>query len=180
MAGGLLSGVIVNPWELIMVQQQRFGGSLWSTMHRIVSGHPILLTRGMLPAMCREAIFTIGYLGLTPILEQYQKQRQHDSFISKFGCAMFSGGISTVLSHPFDTCKTCMQGDLSRTHFGGLRQTFYFLYSKYGLRRIYGGVSFRFGIVAMSFFVFNRIIEHLSPILYGKQDKPMTSLTTLE
>ena len=38
---------------------------------------------------------------------------------AKFGGAVSSGVISATLSHPMDTVKTCMQGDIQRKTYGG-------------------------------------------------------------
>lgn len=163
LGGGMLSGIVCSPWELIMIQQQRFGGALLSHVRRLSTANILLLTRGMIPSMGREGIFTMGYLGITPILETYNTDQ---GFIYKFGCAMISGIFATALSHPFDTVKTCMQGDLNRQHFKGVYHSFKFLYTKYGLKRIYAGAGFRFGTVVMAFFVFNRVMEIIAPKIY--------------
>eukprot|EP01083_Nonionella_stella_P169630 575652_1 len=163
LGGGMLSGIVCSPSELIMIQQQRYGGSLLKNVSIILHTNPKLLTRGMLPSLCREGIFTMGYLGITPLLERYS---YNNSVISKFGCAMISGIFATVLSNPFDTIKTCMQGDLDKRHFKGTYQSFKFLYTKYGLKRIYAGSTFRFGTVVMAFFVFNRVMEVTAPKMY--------------
>jgi len=166
LGGGMLSGIVCSPWELIMIQQQRFGGGLLSHVKRLSTANIFLLTRGMIPSMGREGIFTMGYLGITPILETYNRDQ---GFVYKFGCAMISGTFATILSHPFDTVKTCMQGDLKQQHFKGVYHSFKFLYSNYGLKRIYAGASFRFGTVVLAFFVFNRVMEFIAPRIYAQQ-----------
>jgi hypothetical protein len=53
-AGGAISGILCGPMELVMIQQQRFGGSIISTPARIVSKFGIVsLLRGVVPA-CGE------------------------------------------------------------------------------------------------------------------------------
>ena len=166
LGGGMLSGIVCSPWELIMVQQQRFGGALLTHVGRVSTSNIFLLTRGMIPSMGREGIFTMGYLGITPILETYNRDQ---GFMYKFGCAMISGAFATALSHPFDTVKTCMQGDLDKQHFKGVYHSFKFLYTNYGLKRIYAGGAFRFGTVVLAFFVFNRVMEFIAPKIYYQQ-----------
>eukprot|EP01084_Bolivina_argentea_P156292 272369_1 len=167
LGGGMLSGIVCSPWELIMIQQQRFGGNLFANLCKITLD--TTLTRGMIPAMCREGIFTMGYLGILPLLEIYQNRYQDISMMNKFFCAMVSGVFATICSHPFDTVKTCMQGDLNQKHFKGTYQSFKFLYSQYGIKRIYAGASFRFGTVVLAFFVFNRVMEFIAPKIYWQQ-----------
>eukprot|EP01083_Nonionella_stella_P201923 738197_1 len=35
LGGGMLSGIVCSPWELIMIQQQRFGGNLFANLFKI-------------------------------------------------------------------------------------------------------------------------------------------------
>ena len=37
---------------------------------------------------------------------------------ARIPAAVVGGGIACALSMPFDTCKTCMQGDIERKKFG--------------------------------------------------------------
>ena len=68
-AGGALSGVICAPMELVMIQQQRSGGSLLGTAGRVVREHGAgTLFRGLVTSCGREGLFTAGYLGLAPVL----------------------------------------------------------------------------------------------------------------
>ena len=69
----------------------------------------------MLPSMMREGIFTMGYLGIEPMLEHYSNMDHKYAYLYKFGCAMCSGFVAAILSHPFDTIKTCMQGDINKS-----------------------------------------------------------------
>ena len=166
LGGGLLSGIIVSPWELSMIHQQRDGGQLVRHLHAISRQNVRLLTRGMVPSMCREGIFTCGYLGANPLLEHYV---DGDGMAHKFGCAMVSGVAAVLLSHPFDTINTCMKGDLHSSTYRGVAHSFRHIYGHYGLRRIYAGASFRFGTVVLAFFVFNRVMEFVAPKIYHQQ-----------
>lgn len=59
--GGVLSGLICAPMELVMIQQQRFGASLLGTAGKIVSDlGPLALFRGLSTSCGREGIFTAG------------------------------------------------------------------------------------------------------------------------
>eukprot|EP01084_Bolivina_argentea_P273325 465553_1 len=165
--GGAISGVVISPFELIMVQQQRYGYSIINTFNYITNKFgATIMTRGLMSGIFREGIFTFGYLGMTPILENHF---DNNGYLYKFGCAMISGFIATGLSHPFDTIKTCMQGDVNRKQFDTFKQSFKFLYSTYGLQKIYSGFMFRFSANVLSFFVFNRVIEFVAPKLYPSQ-----------
>ena len=65
--GGLLAAAFASPVELVMIQQQRFGGSLLSTPLKIVQSHGIFgagLFRGLGRAALRDAIYVGGMLGV--------------------------------------------------------------------------------------------------------------------
>jgi len=63
--GGALSGLACGPMELVMIQQQRFGGNILSTPLRIASHFGVLgrgIFRGLLSSSVREGCFTGTYL----------------------------------------------------------------------------------------------------------------------
>ena len=111
-AGGALSGFVCAPMELIMIQQQRFGASLFSAASRIVTEKGALtLFRGLETSCGREGLFTAGYLGMGPVFaEQLQRNYDMSAATSAFAGAAGAGMIAATLSHPLDTIKTCMQG----------------------------------------------------------------------
>ena len=90
-AGGAISGVFCGPFELTMIQQQRFGGTLFGTPAHIVRQTGLFgMTRGILPAVMREGIYTCGYLGITPLLAQTVSQNESlkslPTSVVQFGC----------------------------------------------------------------------------------------------
>ena len=69
--GGAISGIACAPMECVMIQQQRFGGSLVSTPARMMREFGATsLFRGLSTAVGREAFFTTGYMGLGPMLSR--------------------------------------------------------------------------------------------------------------
>jgi hypothetical protein len=59
--GGFVSGVPCSVWELTMIQQQRFGGTLLGAPMKVVSEQGVsTLLRGVAPCCGRESIFTLG------------------------------------------------------------------------------------------------------------------------
>ena len=69
--GGLASGVPCSIWELCMIQQQRFGGSLLGTPAKFVGEYGVgALQRGVTMTMGRESMFTMSMLGITPLIQQ--------------------------------------------------------------------------------------------------------------
>lgn len=64
--GGAASGLPCSIWELCMIQQQRFGGSILGTPARFVREYgTAALTRGVTMTIGREAMFTMSMLGIT-------------------------------------------------------------------------------------------------------------------
>ena len=68
---GALSGIICGPIELMMIQQQRKGGSLGGTAVDVVKGGPGVFFRGTTGMCLREGIYCGGYLGIVPVVREY-------------------------------------------------------------------------------------------------------------
>jgi len=60
---GCSSGLVASPLELIMIQQQRKGGSLPATIQRLMA-KPKDMYRGFYNSFLREGIFAASYLGV--------------------------------------------------------------------------------------------------------------------
>merc|ERR1712113_1218682 len=99
-----------------MIQQQRHGGNIVGTPARIVSNFGAAgLTRGLVTAVSREAVFTAGMLGLAPSIQtMLNKQYGFEDTIAGMAGAVAGGVCAATLSHPLDTVKTCMQGDIEQ------------------------------------------------------------------
>jgi hypothetical protein len=149
--GGAVSALFAAPVEHIMIQQQRYGGSMYSTLKNLVSEFGVSkLTRGMLPAVYRDSIYVSGMLGVTPILQDILI-KEHDLSVTTAGfwASMFGGVIAALPSQPFDIVKTCMQGDTYQKDYKGMIDTAKKLYSQGKIRRFYDGCFWRtFNIVA--------------------------------
>ena len=64
---------------------------------------------------------------------------------SKLGGSICGGIIAASLSHPMDTIKTCMQGDIKRETYGSVSQTFSTLMKDSGPRAFFRGWAWRTG-----------------------------------
>lgn len=165
--GGAFSGLACGPMEVVMIQQQRFGGSMSGTFVRLVKNFgAISLTRGITMACGREAFFTAGCLGISPVVkreleEHYGMQSSH----AKVAGSITAGVIAGTLSHPLDTIKTCMQGDVERKRYGGALATGRMLMQE-GLARLFSGWGWRTGRMMGSFFVLSECKQLLSPVLF--------------
>jgi solute carrier family 25 (mitochondrial carnitine/acylcarnitine transporter), member 20/29 len=149
--GGSVSAIFASPVELVMIQQQREGGSILATIQRIASSHgTLMLFRGVAPAMVRDALYVSGFLGVTPLLQDYLMTHQKMQALEAGLCASLFGGIvAAVPSHPLDVIKTCMQGDLAKVKYTSMTSTAKALMREGGLRRIFSGCFWRsFNIVA--------------------------------
>merc|ERR1719394_386131 len=124
--GGFISGLPCCVWELLMIQQQRFGGTLASTPGRIMKlkGGGVLL-RGLTTAAGREGIFTMGYLGIAPVVQRILRENQGwGNYSAGFGGAIIAGVFASAVTHPLDTIKTCMQGDIEREKYTDVKNSY--------------------------------------------------------
>lgn len=167
--GGLVSGIPCCVYELTMIQQQRFGGSIPGTPVRVVKEHGLsILTRGLSTTMGREGLYTMAMLGLTPLIQR----GLNESYGMENSMALVAGSligafVSATLSHPMDTIKTCMQGDLGRVKYNNVTQTAKSLVNEYGIANgLFKGLSWRIGLIATTFFLVNKFKVLLAPVLF--------------
>ena len=127
-SAGALSGIVCGPIELVMIQQQRSGLSMGATISEIVGGGASSIFRGTLGMMAREGIYCGGYLGIMPVARR--KIRESNPYglgatedTARLAATFIAGPICSFLSHPADTLKTCMQGDLYQKRFKGYGHT---------------------------------------------------------
>lgn len=112
LAAGAASGAPACILELTMIQQQRFGGSALTAVRNVVAKRGATgMLRGLGPTAARESLFAAGYLGLSP---QFERLASADSPFATAAASLVSGLICAALTHPIDTIKSCMQGDLDR------------------------------------------------------------------
>ena len=150
---GFASGVPCTILELTMIQQQRFGGTLPGTLRRLYERNGLSgLFRGFIPASQREAFFAVGYLGLSPRVERVCDSLDMSPTAGVAAGSIASGVLCAALTHPFDTCKSIIQGDLEA---GGLTSTARALYAENGLRGFFRGYPTRAAMICCCFFIFN-------------------------
>lgn len=167
LGGGAVSGLLCCPMELVMIQQQRFGTSLIGTPTKLIQADGVAaLSRGLLTSVGREGIFTMGYMGLGPLLARKLRSYEVECTTAKIFGAIGAGMFAATLSHPVDTIKTCMQGDMQRERFGSLSRTAQELYRAEGLSAFFRGWSWRTGRMIGAVFVLGELKERLSPILF--------------
>ena len=149
LGGGIVSGFVCAPMELIMIQQQRFGTTLLGTTQRVVSEFGCFgsgLYRGLAVSCGREGAFACGCLGVGPALaRQFREQPslRLDPGIAELAGAIAAGILAAIVSHPMDTVKTCMQGDLERTRYGSLPSSARSLFDQGGVGVFFRGLAIR-------------------------------------
>jgi hypothetical protein len=169
--GGSVSACFASPVELIMIQQQRKGGTIFATIQRISSEHKAsIIFRGLMPAMARDALYVSGFLGVTPLLQDYLMDHQGMQSLEAGLVASLCGGIvAAVPSHPLDVIKTCMQGDLEGTKYSSASKTSRALWQEGGARRLFSGCFWRsFNIVA-TVYIANECRLRLPIHLFGQE-----------
>lgn len=105
--GGSVAALFASPVELVMIQQQLKGGGTFATIQNVSRDHGItILFRGLLPAMVRDALYVSGFLGVTPLLQNYLMQNYNMSTLEGgFWASMVGGIVAAVPSHPLDLVK---------------------------------------------------------------------------
>ena len=174
--GGALSGFLCAPMELVMIQQQRFGKGLMDAASNIVRERGALgLFRGLETACGREGLFTAGYLGMGPVFaEQLQQNYGMSTSTSNFAGAAGAGMIAATLSHPLDTIKTCMQGDIERATYTDFMGTAKTLLEKEGYGRFFNGWAFRTTRMICAIWLIGQCKNLFGPFLFPhsvKQEK---------
>ena len=171
--GGVFSGIPCSLWELTMIQQQRFGGTVWGTPLGLVRQHgPLALARGLTMTMGRESLYTMAMLGVTPALKRYIADNYQLEGNTALAIGALSGSFfSATITHPMDTIKTCMQGDVGREKYTNVPQTGRLLAQEYGVAQgLFKGLSWRIGLIATTFFLVNKFKEVLAPMVFPEDD----------
>lgn len=146
---GAISALIYGPVDLMVIQQQKYVASLSSTFNIIREKYGALkIYRGLLSCMVRESVYTMGYLGVAPVIhdrllesqssygDYFRENRITTSIVS----AILGGSFAAVLTHPVDTAKTCVQSDLEGSKYPNATWTAKYLYKEGGLPVLFKGV----------------------------------------
>lgn len=167
-AAGFASGIVASPFELLMTQQQLRGGSLGSTSYSLLAGGPRYSMRGFVPTCFREGIFAAAYLGLAPVIRTQLGEAMPTANKEALRVVAAIGGaaICGALSHPFDTVKTCMQGDVEQATYRSMRHSFRTIFASGGVAAMYRGIEFRFVRQVWQVWVLDLMREKLSSLLF--------------
>lgn len=165
---GTISAFVGSPLELIMIQQQSKGNSTMQAIKSVAT--PSLILRGLSGMMVREGLWCCGYLSIPPIVRRELRERYPETFPTdnkaRVPAALLGGLFACYLTQPFDTMKTCMQGDIERKKFGTLTQTGRILYGEAGIPAFYRGATFRYGRMCCAVFLLDYLKGAVSKIYY--------------
>ena len=73
--------------------------------------------------MGREGLICTGMLGATPLLTTAFQQSGMQADIAMATASSATALISCTISHPMDTIKTCMQGDVKGENYKTITHT---------------------------------------------------------
>lgn len=167
--GGLASGIPCSIWELVMIQQQRFGGSIVGTPKQFIAEYGVSsLTRGWTMTMGREAMFTMSMLGITPLIQQKLVENSGVEKNTALAAGALTGAIfAGTITHPMDTIKTCMQGDLGGIKYTDITSTGKLLVEEYGVvQGLFRGLFWRTALISTTFFLVNSFKQRMVPMMF--------------
>ena len=153
-----------------MIQQQRKGGGSMETIKSIAN--PANISRGFIGAAVREGLWTCGYLSIPPIVRSTLRENFPETFDTnakaRVPAALLGGLFACYLTHPFDTIKTCMQGDIERDKFKGFLETAKVVNGESGIPGFYRGAAFRYGrmVIAVGMMDFLQVSYYLCVPVY--------------
>jgi Mitochondrial carrier protein len=99
------------------------------------------------------------------LMEKYP-ERFPDANTARVPAALLGGFFACYLTHPFDTIKTCMQGDIERTVYGTFTQTAQKIWAQSSLPGFYRGATFRYGRMVCAVFIMDLMKDTIAHALY--------------
>lgn len=165
---GVISSIVAGPMELVMIQQQVKGGGMVSTMSKLMSEGPGTVFRGTTGMMAREGIYCGAFLGIIPVVrEEVQKANPGMSADQARLMATFMAGpVCSMASHPPDTMKTCLQGDIENAKYTGYGQSARKLIAERGVSALWAGAPWRIFRQFCCFMLFDKLNSDLAPALF--------------
>jgi len=189
---GAVSGAVINPLDVCMTQQQKFGGSLRAVATRLARTHGAsVATRAAWATMAREGAYACGYLCAAPWLRDrldghavtmgggggrgasnggHRSSSSASSSWNGFVAAASAGAAAGVLTQPVDTVKTLMQsnlGDGGRARAAGYVETATALVRRDGASALWRGTAPRAIRIASATFVLATVNERAGELAAG-------------
>jgi len=85
---------------------------------------------------------------------------------ARFAAACVAGPICGFASHPPDTLKTCMQGDIEKVTYGNLSQTFKTVVATKGAPFLWAGFPWRLFRQFCAIMLFDKIASEAAPRIF--------------
>ncbi|XP_037937459.1 mitochondrial 2-oxodicarboxylate carrier-like [Teleopsis dalmanni] len=149
---GIGEGTVINPFEVVKVQQQAARGKMadsegaMAVAKRIIAQNGFGLkgiSRGYFATVWREIFFNIVYFGvyrsILDVLPVYPEKPKElfKKFICGFSCAI----LGCLFNTPFDMAKSTLQGPLGMVKYFTIWGTFKSAYADDGLKGVYRGLG---------------------------------------
>jgi len=165
---GVLSSFLAGPMELVMIQQQVNGGGMVSTALDLLKQGPGTVYRGLLGMCLREGIYCGGYLGVMPVVrsEIMNRNPEMSDDTARLAAACCTTPFVSAASHPADTLKTCLQGDVKGVRYEGYLQTARTLVAERGVTALWAGLPWRLFRQGCAIFLFDKINSEFAPMLF--------------
>lgn len=118
--------------------------------------------------MAREGIFCGGYLGIMPVVREAIQERYPTMHAdqARLCATVVAGPICSFLSHPPDTIKTVLQGDLDGRSYRTYAQATRKIVSERGPAALWSGLPWRVFRQFIAVFLFDKINAELAPKLF--------------
>jgi len=167
-SAGAISSLVAGPMELVMIQQQVKGGGLLATAGAVFSQGPSTVFRGTSGMMFREGVYAGGFLGIIPVVREEVQKRYPDLSAdqARLVGTFIAGPICSMCSHPPDTLKTCLQGDIEGKKYTSYTQTARSLIKERGVASLWAGAPWRIFRQFCCFMLFDKINSELAPKLF--------------
>jgi len=167
-SSGIISSIIAGPMELVMIQQQVNGGGMVTTAMDLIKQGPGTVFRGVTGMMMREGIYCGGYLGVMPVVrgEITKRNPTLNDDTARLAAACCTTPFVSFASHPADTMKTCLQGDVAGARYTGYMQTARSLIAERGLQSLWAGLPWRLFRQGVAIFLFDKINSEFAPIIF--------------
>lgn len=166
MAAGMSSGLLCGPAELVMIQQQRKGGSIQAAAGHIGVSR---MFRGLGCCAVREGLWSVGYLSLPTIVRTKLVPYVESEEQRRVMAALSGAFASCVASHPFDTVKTCLQGDIEKAKYKNTASGFSQIFAESGVSGFYRGLGWRYSRQFLAIFLLDKLRTDLTPIIFPPQ-----------
>ena len=161
---GYASGVPCCVMELVMIQQQKNGGTAGGAVARVLAARgPRGLLRGFTASSFREGFFACCYLGAAPRVQRACDGLDLPPTAGAAVASTASGVLCAAVTHPFDTIKTVAQGDLGGAGFRGTTAA---IYRDGGAAAFFRGFGARGALICCCFFIFNETKLRLGAALW--------------